>query len=444
MLRALLFVLVVGVLTALAVWLAEQPGSVTLYWQGYRVDTSFAVLAGAIVALAALTAFLYRLWTYFSGMPARVGRARRDTRRRRGYLALTRGMVAVAAGDADEARRQVSRADGLLGDPPLTMLLSAQSAQLSGDEETSRKFFTAMLERPETEFLGVRGLLVRAIKRDDWDEALILARRAYRLKPKSEWVTGNLFDLQVRAGQWADAEITLGESLKKKLVTADRGNHRRAVLGYQRSLDMEASGDKAEALKLATKAHDRDPTFIPAAVQVAELLVATGKPRKAIAVVEQAWRRTPHPDLFRAFRSASPAADALQTMRVVENLAKLNPEHEESRLAVAAAALEAQLWGEARKHLDPLAGNNPSARVCRLMARLEESQHGDMVRAREWLMRASMADPDPMWVCESCGNAAPQWSIQCGKCGSFDSFGWRTPPRVVSLAGAAPDRLPSS
>jgi hypothetical protein len=43
-------------------------------------------------------------------------------------------MVAVAAGDAAEAGRQAKRADALLGDPPLTMLLSAQAAQLNGDD----------------------------------------------------------------------------------------------------------------------------------------------------------------------------------------------------------------------------------------------------------------------------------------------------------------------
>src|SRR5207244_3592662 len=79
-----------------------------------------------------------------------------------GYRALTQGMVAVAAGDAEEAQRQARKADVLLAEPPLTLLLSAQAAQLGGDEDAARRFFSEMLNRPETEFLGLRGLLMQA------------------------------------------------------------------------------------------------------------------------------------------------------------------------------------------------------------------------------------------------------------------------------------------
>ena len=46
-----------------------------------------------------------------------------------------------------------------------------------------------------------------------------------------------------------------------------------------------------------------------------------------------------------------------------------------------------------------------------------------------------MADPDPAWVCESCGNVAAEWTVLCGKCEDFNRFAWRTPPRIAHLAG---------
>ena len=83
-----------------------------------------------------------------------------------GYRALTQGMVAVAAGDAEEAQKLARKADALLAEPPLTLLLSAQAAQLNGDETARpQRYFTAMLDRAETEFLGLRGLIMQALKR---------------------------------------------------------------------------------------------------------------------------------------------------------------------------------------------------------------------------------------------------------------------------------------
>ena len=435
MIQALWFMVVLAVLVLAGVWLADNPGSVTVQWQGYRLDSSVALLLGAVAAVAVLAALAYRFWIVLVGLPSAVRRWCHGRRRRRGFEALTRGMVAVAAGDAEDAGRQVKRAEGLLEDPPLTLLLSAQAAQLAGDEQAAERFFKAMMERPETEFLGLRGLLTQGIKRHDWDEALVLARRAYRLRPKSDWVAANLLDLQVRAGHWLDAEITLGEAVKHALVSPPRGRHQKATLLHEQSQEAETGGDGAKALQLARRAHDHDPAFVPAAVRLARLLVADGKGSKAAQVIEKTWGIEPHPDLHEVYLAARPADDGLALARGVQRRAAVNPGHRESHIALAEAALQARLWGEARSHLSAAAGDSPTARVCRLMARLEEDEHGDAPRAREWLVRASVSDPDPAWVCESCGNVAAEWTVLCGKCEDLNRFVWRTPPRVARLAG---------
>ena len=444
MVRAFLFLVVLGFLSWAAYVLEEPPGSVTMHWRGYRVDTSFGVLVGAVAAIAVVAALLYQLWLFLRGLPARIGRLRRDRRRRGGYLALTRGMVAVAAGDAEEARRQGKRAEGLLNDPPLTMLLSAQAAQLAGDEGAAEKFFKAMLDRPETEFLGLRGLLTQGVKRRRWNEALTLARRAYRLKPDSAWVAGNLFDLQVRAGQWTDAELTFAESIRDGRVPAGLATRRRAVLLYQRALEAAARGEANDSAKLIHRANGLDPGFVPAAVRLARLLAAEGKGRKAATVIENAWVRQPHPHLFEAYREARPAADGLEAVRAIKRLVRSSPDHRESLVALARAALEARLWGEAGRHLAAVTGDHPPVRVCRLMAELAEGEHGDAERAREWLVRASLAEPDPAWVCDHCGNVTETWAALCGNCGSFDSFAWKTPPRVAGPAVLGPEDLKPS
>ncbi len=406
----------------------------TLHWQGWRLDTSFSLLLGTVVIIAVAAAFLYRVWGALGRVPGRLIKARDERRRRLGYLALTRGMVAIAAGDADEARRQTGRADVLLGDPPLTMLLSAQTAQLDGDKRAAENFFTAMLGRPETEFLGVRGLLIQAMNEEGEDKALDLAHRAYSLRPKSQWVASNLFDLQVRAGRWVEAGETLSRSVRHKLVSDEDGRRGRAVIGYSLGLESRIRGDGAGYLKALLKAHDLDPEFIPAAVSLARRLAADGKSRKAASVIERAWRRRPHPGFVETYGDAGGAKDAQEKLAAAQRLAGLNPGHVESRLAVAAAALDAKLWGEARENLEAAAADGASARVCRLMARLEERERGDASAAREWLVRASMADQEPTWVCESCGNWVAEWTALCGKCSGFDSFVWRAPPHVPGLA----------
>jgi len=434
MVRALLILIAIVVAAWGFVWLADHPGAVELDWGGYHIETSAAFLAAALAGLALVVALIIWGLVTLLRAPRKIARAQADRARRKGYEALTRGMVAVAAGDTAGAQKQVQKAEVLLHEPPLTMLLSAQAAQLAGDEKVATKYFKAMLETKDTEFLGVRGLLSQAMKDGDHELALNLAERAHRLRPDSDWVNTSLFDLQVRAGKWGDAEGTVGGAVKHKLLDAPTSQRRQALLNYELSLKASADGQVAEAIKRARRATEQAPDFVPAAVRHAQLLLDEGKVRKVATAIEGAWGRIPRADFLPIYVEAKKAEDKLQKVRAAQKLAKSNPDHAESHLTIARAALDAELWGEARKHLTPLSQENPPARVCRLMAELEEAEHGNTELARAWLVRATMAEPDPAWICGSCGAVVADWTPTCGKCQSFDSLSWRAPAVVLPLA----------
>jgi HemY protein len=348
--------------------------------------------------------------------------ARRARRRERGYRALTQGMVAVAAGDADEAHRQARRADALLHDPPLTMLLSAQAAQLKGDVAAAKRYFTAMLEKEETAFLGLRGLLMQAEREGDHPAARHLIERAHALRPNTPWVVEALLAHRIRDGHWREALSVAERAVKAGLSPHGSSSAATAALTTALAMDARANGEGVRARALARRAQRLAPGFLPAAILRAEMLAGDGRKRAARRVVQAAWTRHPHPDLARLAASLE-GADALARERAIERLVAANPEARESRIARAEAALDAKLWGVARTQLAPLAADAPSAHVCRLMARLE-AEGGDTAAERAWLLRAATAPADPAWVCASCGVPAPAWTPKCPHCGEFATLAW--------------------
>lgn len=419
------------------VWFVQNPGDVTLEWQGWRLDTSVGVMMAAVLLFAALTAGLYRFWRFLRAVPGEITTAMKERRQRKGYTALSSGMVAVAAGDAPEARRQARRAEALLSDSaPLTRLLSAQSAQLDGDEKAAEKFFTDMLDDPETKFLGLRGLLTQAVKAGNKSRALELAEAAHRMQPGSEWVAATLFELQSGSGAWLSAADTNDDMAKKRLLEKPEAERRRAVIAFELSKESEDAGDSAKALKQLKSAADMAPDLIPAVVALVRRYTADGQHRKATSVAEKTWAKTPHPDLLEPYWDARKAPDGIARVKASEKLAAVNSDHPESHVALARAALGAELWGEARKHLQEAGagdGLEPQARICRMMAELEERENGDLTKAREWLVRAGSAPGDEKWVCGECGNAVAVWTSHCGNCNAFDSYTWRTPPHISGL-----------
>ncbi len=77
----------------------------------------------------------------------------------------------------------------------------------------------------------------------------------------------------------------------------------------------------------------------------------------------------------------------------------------------------------AREALKPYIDSRPQARICALMADIEEAQ-GDKGRAREWLARALNAPRDPIWVSD--GVASP-WTPVSPVSGEIVPCEWRAP-----------------
>lgn len=436
MARTILFLVTVGLLIAAAVWLADRPGEVVVHWQGWRVDTNVPILVLGLLAVLFVFSAVFRLLVWIFSAPRRVVRARREKRQRKGYLALIDGLSAVAAGDPHQARKKAKTADSLLKDPPLTMLLSAQAAQLTGDAEAAKTHFTAMLDRPETAFLGLRGLLTQALKEGDQAAALDYARRAHALNAEAPWLTATLFDLQARAGLWREAQETLAEAERKGVFGADEARRKKAVVLYERAAQAEAAGERKDAARLLRDAGKADPSFAAAAARLAGLLDAEGKTKKAAGVIEDAWRFNPSPDLAKAYMALFAGEAPLQRVRQAEKLAATHAAHPESHLVVAEAALEAELWGQARNHLLTVAERRPTARVYRMLATVEEREGGDAEAVRGWLAKAAEAKPEPVWLCRQCGTPAAAWSTACPACQGIDTIALADPV-------APPANLPS-
>ena len=434
--RVLFYLTQVGVLVALAVWLSDHPGKVEINWLGYRIETYFGVLVLVLAILLILTSACYRFWRSLLGAPQKFLSQRHGRKREDGYRALALGMAAVAAGDRDEAKRLAHRADTLLRDPELTRLLSAQAASLNGDKVAAQRYFTALVDNPDTAFLGLTGLMRQAIADGDEERTLELANKAHKIRPGSSAVVDVLFDLQTRCADWVNAQATLFDAVRRDVKTEKQAIGHRAAIFTARAYDAEFEERSKEAGEFCEKALAAVRGYVPAATLRAKTLAREGKQRRAARLLEDLWQHNPHPDLVVAYVNLWSSEPPLENLRRLQQLVRQNTQHTESRIALARTALEAGLWGEARRNLTGVPVADQSVRYCRLMARLEEEETMDSggPNARHWWERADAAPQDPCWNCESCGAVTPGWFALCGNCGAFDTITWKRAPRVWTLA----------
>ena len=439
MIRLIVFLLVTAGLAFAAAWLADRPGEVAIEWLGYHADTSVAVVVGAVLAIVCVALIAWTLLVYLVTTPARVARRAAQRRTARGLHAITKGLVAIGAGDLRTAARYASEAGRLAADQPLTLLLQAQTAQLSGARGGADVAFRAMAERHDTKLLGLHGLFIEARRRNDMAAARSYAEEAAKAAPSLAWAGQAAFDFHCAEGDWSRALKALERNSRGGLVDHDTYRRQRAVLLTARALSLENT-DRATASELAQEAVKLAPGLVPAAALGGRLLAAAGDRRKAGRILEAAWREGPHPDIADAYADLVPGASARERLSRVRMLARLAEGHLESRLAAARAALDAHEFAEARASLKPLM-SAPTRRVAALMAQLEETETGDIGRARQWMARAVHAALDPAWTAD--GLVAENWMPVSPATGRLDAFQWRVPVAELTPRGPLLEPPPS-
>lgn len=428
--RALAFLALLALAAFGATWIADRPGTVTVVWNGYEIATSLAIALIGVLIAALVVGFIWAVVRGLITLPETLVRGSRDRRRAKGFSALSRGMVAVGSGDPLAARRHASDAERLLGAEPLTLLLKAQAAQISGDREAAEQAFQRMANDPETRVLGLRGLFVEARRREDSVAARAYAAEAARLAPSVTWANEAVLEAQCADGDWSGATETVERRASLGLIEKSLARRQRAVLLTAGAQGLE-TGEPDAAAERALQAVKLAPDLVPAACIAGRLLARRGDLRKAAKIVEAAWRAGPHPDLAKVYLGLRTGDSVRDRLTRADTLARISSWHPEARLAMAQAAHEAQEFGRARETLAPLVADRPTVRVCLAMARIEEAEHGAASgAARQWLARAAHAPRDPLWIAD--GIAAERWAPVSPVTGRLDAFQWKAPTEMLS------------
>jgi HemY protein len=437
MIRLLVILIVAGLIATGLAWMADLQGGLDMVLGSYAIHMSVGAAAGLLLVAVGIIFVFFRVLMAVLSTPETLGEWSRARRARHGYQALSRGLVAAAAGDSQEAKRFAKQGEKLLGEAPLGLLLKAQAAQLDGNEEIQTSSYRAMLEHSETEFLGLRGLFMQAMRKGNEDEAIKFATRANVLKPKAAWASHALFDLHAGRHEWDSAQAILKKQVRARLTGGDVARRRRAVILAAAAIDADKAGDDEAALSSALEAVGLAPSLIPAATLAARKLTKAGRTWKAQDIVEAAWAQAPHPDLSSAYATLHPNDDPSARARRMKALVQLNPNHVESRLVVAEQAIAQAQWFDARSALEPLTRGFPTARACLLMAEIAQAERGDVTAAQGWLARAARSPRDAQWRCGHCGFVMQDWTSICSNCDAFDSLSW-VAPRTDTIEALPP------
>ena len=409
----------------------------------------------AIEAVIVLTLLVVLIWVglkllsllvatlrFINGDDTAISRYFNRSRERRGYRALSEGMMALASGDANAAMTKAGQAERYLQQPTLTNLLAAQAAEMSGNTTRAEQIYKELIKDPQTRFVGVRGIMKQRLATGDTDVALKLAQKAFELKPKHEEVQDVLLQLQAKSHDWQGARKTLGVKLKQGKIPRDVHKRREAVLALSQAADVIDEENSIEKREAAIEANRLSPDLVPAAAMAAREYIAQGKPKLAVRVIKKAWESQPHPDLAAAFSEIAPNETPQERLKRFAQLSKLNPYHIESRLMMSELNLAAEDFPEARRALGDIVENEPDARALTIMAAIERGEGSSDEVVRGWLTKALSAPRGPQWVCDKCNTIHSDWVPVCSSCDVLDTLSWKQAPQNEMQTSTGIEMLP--
>ena len=449
LIKILAFVAAITALTFGATQLMDVDGGAVIEVAGYEISLSTLELVFGLLALFVLVwlvlkllAFLVAGFRFLNGDETAISRYFDRNRERKGYEALSEGMMALASGEGHLAMTKASRAERYLDKPELTTLLTAQAAEMTGDRRKAEASYKRLLEDDKTRFVGVRGIMKQKLQDGDSETAIALAQKAFALRPKHEDTQDVLLKLQAEKSDWSGARATLNAKLKSGALPRDVHKRRDAVLALSEARDIMAEGKSIEAREAAIEANRLSPDLIPAATMAARGYIETDNARYAVRVLTKAWSVQPHPELASVFAEIVPDETPVARLKRFRALTKQKPDHAETQMLLAELHIAAEDFPQARRDIATLVTDNPTARSLTLMAAVERGEGADDAVVRGWLTSALTAPRGPQWVCDKCQNIHGAWAPVCDNCGSFDALAWKSPASGEVAMPAGTEMLP--
>lgn len=447
--KVVLFVVVIAALAFAAGMLSETGESMRILVAGWEftIGPVQAIVLALVLFLAVwltlkVLGLLGATFRFLNGDETAISRYFDRNRERKGYKALSEGLMALASGEPRLALTRAQNAERLLGKPELTTLLVAQAAEAAGDRKRATEAYKTLLQDDTTRFVGVRGLLHQKLAEGDREVALKLAEKAFELRPRHAETQDILLKLQSDAGDWSGARATLGAKLKAGALPKDVYRRRDAVLALQQARTVMDDDASIEAREAAIEANRLSPDLIPAAAMAARGYIAKGDRKNATRVLKKAWEVLPHPDLAAAFAEIEPNETPQERLKRFRTLTNARPDNDETRMLLAELLVAAEDFPGARRALDDVATRAPTQRSLAILAAIARGEGAEDSVVRDLVARAIAAPRGPQWVCDKCHAIHEGWQPVCDNCGSFDTLSWTTPPAKPTPSSVLAELLP--
>ncbi|OFW95869.1 MAG: hypothetical protein A2977_03005 [Alphaproteobacteria bacterium RIFCSPLOWO2_01_FULL_45_8] len=412
--RTIGFLLRLILIVGFVFWLANNPGTLTLNWLGYEIETTISFVLLLVFLLFILAALISSGWQGLVWIVKQILSVGSHLKTNP-HKVLAQAFSAIEFGNLKEAQQLAKEAMNLNPESALPAIALLKASQILHDRKTESLALSHLKQFEEFTAMAWYDEIGAALKSKRLDLAKKLIASSSKAHGDQGWFLKQALKVAIAAADWNEALDLLKQSNKKGSFTQEESNHIYGFLWYQ--LSLERSLPESEKLSRMETSYKYDPHFLDNLLSFARLLATKKDKRAAQTLLEKAWSDKPSwaiADVYCDLLGTD--SQPLSKARQARQLYDLMPDHPVSQLILITYFIQAKLWGEAKRVLALLPKDVPEAYV--LKAALTKKEKNNMPDVLTYLKKAMQQISYP-YKCTKCRKSMEKWEISCSHCGSF-------------------------
>ena len=406
MIKTLRFFVLTIVLSYLAVWISNRPGTVRIVWQEYLVETSIIGLVVVFTLLLFLILLFIFIFSKIKNLPRNLSSAKKDKFLILGNESLDQLATNLFLGNKDRLEKDSLKLKKYFGNELFTTIILFNSALGSNNMSNAEKYLKILRSIPKAEYISKRAEIMISLKANNFDEAIELLSNAKKNYEGDLWISEKLARIYSQRQEWKLA----WESVKS---IDDASNKDFNIL--KANLHAMSGNNIFESLKISDQSIYVSIEAIKQYIKIKDL-------DKAVKLVGKNWLKYNSLNVIETFIKfeVTNNADSLKRHKLLlKSLKKFSFSSDETKFALAQSAYEAKIWGESQKYLDEISRDNWDERVIKLYENIsKKSEKISLPKVPKNIK------PTPQWYCQVCKARYIDWQFLCDECSSVDKIIW--------------------
>ena len=433
MLRLLYIFFQFIILLIIASWAIQNSKPVSFVFRDITILTSTSVLIIGLLVVVIICLLLQRFIFFLKQSKQKYKFYRERSIIEKGHNSFVQGMVALANKDFKRVIIEAKNANKYLKNKSLSLLLTSETLKIEKKFDQLNIVYEEMLNEPNMNLLGLRGLMEQNLRAQDYHHAFIYGEKLLHLNPKIEKLYETLINIIGKTNNWQKMIYLSEQSLKYKIIDKKTYIENKSI-AYFEIAKIKHKSFEQESIELIEKALKLKENFAPYVSFYIQLLINNNKLDKAKKVLRKTWTAFPHPHLKQHMQALAKALK-ISYLDLVKHIVSNTKDNYESRILLAESYIENQSWDDARLKIKSLLNHKPYRDVCLLMAKIEEGYSGDSHKINAWISRSNLGKLSKIWVCHISGISQTNWT-SVSKAGYFNSLEWKYPINISSLEGS--------